>query len=252
MNRLAVSLAAALLITPLAALAQPKDSDMVTYKSGTDEVKSFLAVPKNAKKGPALVVIQEWWGLNDWVKDQARALANEGYVALAVDLYRGKIASDPDAAHQLMRGLPEDRALRDLNAAVDYLKTRSDVNPDAIGCIGWCMGGGYSLSLALDNPSIKACVIYYGRLLTDESKLAKINAAVLGSFGAEDQGISKDDINQFAATLKKAGKSVDVKIYDGAGHGFANVNNKAGYKAEAAKDAWSRTLAFLKKNLSAG
>src|SRR5262249_34908161 len=161
-----------------------------------------LALPKNAKKAPAVIVIQEWWGLNDWVKDQARAFAAEGYVALAPDLYRGKVAANPDEAHQLMRGLPEDRALRDLNAAVDYLKSRPDVNAEAIGCVGFCMGGGYSLSLALDNASIKACDIYYGRLLTDESTLSKLHAAVLGNFGAEDKGITADDVKAFEATLK--------------------------------------------------
>jgi carboxymethylenebutenolidase len=251
---------AALVVAPVLALAQnakpgdakpAADANRVTYKSGADEISSFLALPKNPKKAPAVIVIQEWWGLNDWVKDQARALAAEGYVALAPDLYRGKVAANPDEAHQLMRGLPEDRALRDLNAAVDYLKSRPEVNADAIGCVGFCMGGGYALSLAVDNASVKACDIYYGRLLTDDAQLAKIRAAVLGNFGAEDKGIPPDAVKAFEASMKKLGKSVDVKIYPGAGHAFANANNKEGYNADAAKDAWSRTLSFFKKTLSA-
>src|SRR5262245_57951833 len=108
------------------AQAAAKDSSSVTFKSGSDEVKAYLALPKTAGKHPALVVIQEWWGLNDWIKEQANALAGEGYVALAVDLYRGKVTSDPSVAHELMRGLPEDRALRDLNAGVEFLRARAD------------------------------------------------------------------------------------------------------------------------------
>ncbi len=233
--------------------AASKDADWVAYPSGSDEVRGFLALPKSPKdkKSPGVVVIQEWWGVNDWIKEQARALAKEGYVALAPDLYRGRVAAERDEAHELMRGLPEDRALRDLDAVVRYLKSRPDVNGESIACIGWCMGGGYSLKLALASPDVKACVINYGALATDEAKLAKLHAAVLGSFGSADRGIPTDDVKTFEATLKKLGKPVDVKIYEGAGHGFQNPNNKAGYKPDAAKDAWTRTLDFLKKTLNA-
>src|SRR5713101_1770453 len=120
---------------------------MVSYPSGSETVSGYLAAPAGAEKKPAIVVIQEWWGLNDWVKGKTDAFAKAGYVALAPDLYRGKVASDPDTAHQLMRGLPEDRAIRDLKAAATFLRSRSDVDPKKIAAIGWCMGGGYSLQL---------------------------------------------------------------------------------------------------------
>src|SRR5271167_3426619 len=121
------------------------DSLPVSYKSGDETVNALLYTPPGKGPFPALVVIHEWWGLNDWVKEEASKLADEGYVALAIDLYRGKVATTPDEAHEIMRGVPEDRAKRDLHAAVVYLKSLPEVNKDRIGAIGWCMGGGYSL-----------------------------------------------------------------------------------------------------------
>src|ERR1700740_3299935 len=119
----------------------------VSYKSGDETVKGLLYTPVGRGPFPAIVVIHEWWGLNDWVKEQASKLADQGYAALAVDLYRGKVADNPNTAHELMRGVPEDRAARDLHAAVEYLKSQSNVKKDRIGSIGWCMGGGYSLNV---------------------------------------------------------------------------------------------------------
>ena len=120
----------------------------VSYKSGDETVNGILYTPAGKGPFPALIVIHEWWGLNDWVKQQAEKLAGQGYVALAVDLYRGKVADNPDLAHELMRGLPEDRATRDVRAAYDFLASQASVKKDRIGSIGWCMGGGYSLDTA--------------------------------------------------------------------------------------------------------
>src|SRR6478672_3813145 len=128
------------------------DGKSVSYKSGDETVQGTLYSPAGKGPFPALIVIHEWWGLNDWVKDQGSKFADQGYVALAVDLYRGKVADNPDLAHELMRGVPEDRASRDLHAAVEYLKSQSNVKKDRIGSIGWCMGGGYSLNVALAEP----------------------------------------------------------------------------------------------------
>jgi carboxymethylenebutenolidase len=224
--------------------------ETVKYKSGSDEATAFLATPAGKGPFPAVVVIQEWWGLNEWVKDQARALAKEGYVALAVDLYRGKVADRQEDAHQLMMGLQEERALRDLKAAVDHLVSRKDVKVNAIGVIGWCMGGKYALKLASEEPRLAAVVAYYCAPPSDEAVIARIKAPVLGNFGAEDKGPSPDQARAFEAAMKKAGKDVDVKIYEGAGHAFANVNNPwKGYREDAAKDAWARSVAFFDKHL---
>ena len=224
--------------------------ETVTFKSGDETASGFLVTPAGKGPWPAVIVIQEWWGLNDWVKDQARALAKEGYLALAVDLYRGKVATKEEDAHQLMSGLPPDRALRDLKAAFAYLQGRPDVKKDRIGSIGWCMGGRYSLQLATEEPTLAAVVAYYGAPPTDPAAIALIQAPVLGNYGALDKGPAPDAVKAFEQAMKKAGKSVDVKLYEGAGHAFANVNNPwGGYREAAAKDAWARTLAFFAKHL---
>ena len=222
----------------------------VSYTSGDETVSGFLAAPEGAGKHPALILVHEWWGLNDWVRDRARHFADEGYVALAVDLYRGKAADgDADKAHQLMRGLPEDRAARDLRAAFEYLAGRPDVEASRIGSIGWCMGGGYSLQTAIEEPKLAACVIYYGRLVTEPATIGTIQAPLLGNFGALDQGITPESVRAFEKAARSAGKRVDFKIYDGAGHAFASSKDPKVFKADAAKDADSRTEAFLKKCL---
>src|SRR4051794_1419681 len=157
----------------------------ISFKSGGEEVKGFLAEPDGKGPFPAIVVIQEWWGLNDWIKENAKRLAAQGYVTLAPDLYRGKVTSNPTEARQLLQGLPQDRALRDLKAAVGTLTHRKDVNKEKIGSIGWCMGGGLSLQLALADPRVKACAMCYGRVVTEADKLKPLHASVLGIFGEE-------------------------------------------------------------------
>lgn len=229
-------------------LAQDVDASTVTFKSGNDEVQAFLAKPKGDGPFPGLVVIQEWWGLNDQIKGVGKRLAGEGYAALCVDLYRGSVTSDPGEAHELMRGLPEDRALQDLKAAFAFLSGHKDVKGKKVGSIGFCMGGSYSLSLAIEQPELGACVIYYGRLLTDKEKLAGIKAPVLGFFGDKDRGIPVDSVNAFEKTMKELGKTVDVKIYAGAGHAFFNQVGKQ-YHKDSAEDSWKRTLEFFKKHL---
>jgi carboxymethylenebutenolidase len=234
----------------LAASAAPAGEQAVSFASGDEQASGLLVTPAGKGPFPAVVVIQEWWGLDDWVKGQARALAEEGYVALAVDLYRGKVATKQEEAHQLMMGTPPDRALRDLRGAIVYLHSRADVRKDRIGSIGWCMGGRYSLELATKEPGLAAVVAYYGAPPTDSAAIAAIRAPVLGSFGAEDKGPTPEQARAFEAALKKAGKTVEIKIYPGAGHAFANVNNPwGGYRKEAAEDAWARTTAFLARYL---
>jgi carboxymethylenebutenolidase len=225
------------------------ESKAVSYKSGDETVQGVLYTPAGKGPFPAIVVIHEWWGLNDWVKEQAAKLAGEGYVALAVDLYRGKVATTPEMAHEIMRGVPEDRARRDLRAAVSFLSAQPNVTKDRIASIGWCMGGGYSLDVALEEPALAATVINYGHLATEPSELAKIHAPILGLFGAQDGGITPDDVHKFEAAMKQLGKRIDVKIYDDAGHGFENPNNKDGYRAADAADAWKRTSEFLAAQL---
>jgi carboxymethylenebutenolidase len=225
------------------------ESRNVSYKSGDETVSAVMYTPPGQGQFPALVVIHEYWGLTDWVKEQASKLADQGYVTLAIDLYRGKVGATPDEAHELMRGVPEDRANRDLLAASNYLRSQKNVDPTRVGSIGWCMGGGYSLNLALNDPKLKAAVINYGHLATDDSTLKNIHATILGVFGGQDRGIPVADVNKFEAQLKALGKMVEIHIFPDAGHGFENPNNKQGYRAADADQAWQLTVHFLAKNM---
>src|SRR5581483_11379174 len=171
--KLILAFCAVLLVGTTALAATSKN---VSYKSGDETVSAILYTPKGHGPFPGIIVIHEWWGLNDWIKEEASKLADQGYVTLAIDLYRGKVATTPEQAHEIMRGVPEDRASRDLDAAFGFLKSQPNVKPDRIGSIGWCMGGGYSLDVALQQPKLAAAVINYGHLATDPNALQKINA----------------------------------------------------------------------------
>jgi len=249
MKKIAVVLLAVSFLSAIASTCLAADGKSVSYKSGDETVQGVLYTPSGKGPFPAIIVIHEWWGLNDWVKDQASKLADQGYEALAIDLYRGKVATTPDMAHEIMRGVPEDRAKRDLHAAFEFLQSQPNVKKDRIGAIGWCMGGGYSLDVALQEPTLAADVINYGHLATDAESVRKINAPVLGLFGGQDHGITPDDVHKFEASMKQQGKKIDITIYDDAGHAFENPNNKDGYRGADAADAWKRTVDFLAANL---
>lgn len=240
--------AVALALVPALALA----AERVTYRSGDEDVHGYLALPDGKGPFPALVLVHEWMGQDEWVREKARAFASKGYASLAVDLYRGQVASDADTAHQLSRGLPQDRALRDLKASFAYLASRKDVDPKRIGDIGWCMGGGYAIGLATAEPRLAAAVSYYGPLPTDPDAVARIKASFLGNYGADDKGIPPSAVKAFEEKARKAGAKVDIKIYPGAGHAFASASTRPSYVPEAAKDADARTDAFLERTLKRG
>ena len=148
-----------------------------------------------------------------------------------------------------MRGMPNDRALRDMKAAVAYLRSRPDVDGAKIGVVGWCMGGGLALDLAVNEPTLAGAVMYYGHLMTDPATIAALKVPLLGNFGGQDQGIPVKDVEAFAAEAKKAGKSVDFKIYPDAGHAFASSKDPKVFRPADAKDADARTDAFFAKVL---
>jgi carboxymethylenebutenolidase len=231
-------------ITAVAAEGHP-----VSYRSGDETVHGMLYLPSGKGPFPALVVIHEWWGLNDWVEQQASNLAHQGYVALAIDLYRGKVATTPDQAHEIMRGVPEDRANRDLLAATAYLRTLTTVDPKRMGSIGWCMGGGYAFDLAVLDPKLKVAVVNYGHLAADNATLKKIHASILGIFGGKDQGIPVADVEKFQSQMLALGKKVEIHIFPNAGHAFENQNNLKAYREEDTDQARKYTVDFLTKNL---
>ena len=224
---------------------------MIKFKSGDEDIQAFLAVPKAEGKFPAIVLIHEWWGLTDWEKENAVRFASMGYVAIAVDLYRGKLATTPEDARRYMQSLSNDVVLRDIKSAVDYLKSREDVKKDKIGIIGWCMGGGFALRSLIEIPDFSAGVICYGRLVEDEKQLERIKSPVLGIFAEKDKGIPPDAVKSFEKKMKKLGKKIEVKIYPGVSHAFMNPNNKTGYDEISTKSAWDLIDKFFKKYLKA-
>lgn len=240
-----------LFLMALAALPSPaRAGSMISFTHDDLKLNGYLAIPKGTGTHAALVVVQEWWGLADWVKEQTDSLARNGYVALAVDLYDGKVAKTQEEAHQYMSALVDDDVVDKLAAGAAYLRGREDVRGHAVGTIGWCLGGKYAIRLAVEDPAIRAVVMYYGAPVTDEEQIQAIQAAVQGHFGAEDKGPTPAQAREFEAALKKAGKKAEFYVYPGAGHAFANPSNPwGGYRKEAARTAWKRTLAFLDREL---
>ncbi len=221
----------------------------VSFPSGNQAASGFLYLPHGPGPHPAVVVIQEWWGVTGWIKQQAARYAADGYVALAADLYRGKATDDPEVAHELMRGLPQDQGVRDLVSGFHYLAARRDVDRNRIGAVGWCMGGTYAALLAVNEPHLRAVAINYGALPTEKSSLESIHARILGNFGALDQGISPESVHDFQAAMQALGKPVDAKIYSDAGHAFENPGNKTGYRPADAADALGRIDRFFAATL---
>ena len=225
------------------------NSSLIEYKSGNDTVSAYLSVPESKGKHPALIVIHEWWGLNEWVKKAADDFADSGYIALAIDLYRGKTATSPDEARELSGSVPQSRAAEDLKAAYNYLENMNDVNENKIGSVGWCMGGGYSLRAALLIPELSACVICYGRLVTDTTGLKKISCPVLGIFGENDKSITPDNVQSFEEALNNSNVKNKIIIYPEAGHAFMNQNNTGLYNESKSAEAWNEIYSFFNKNL---
>jgi carboxymethylenebutenolidase len=225
-------------------------SGYLVYADTTNATSASGQQQQQQQKLPAVVMIHEWWGLNDNIKDMADELASEGYVVLAADLYNGEVATTPDKAMQLVGTVREnpEQAISNLQSAVQYLASLPNVNSSRIASLGWCFGGGQSLQLALNseqNP-LAATVIYYGNLVNDTNELSKINWPVLGIFGDQDQSIPVESVNAFEQALNETGITNEIYIYPGVGHAFANPSGDNYAPAETV-DAWEKTLAFLKK-----
>src|SRR3989344_4465802 len=196
----------------------------------------------------AVILIHEFWGLNQHIKNVALRVAKEGFTALAVDLYEGKLTADPDEARRLKEEMKTEQALENIRSAVSHLGTLG-FNPEKIGIWGFCMGGGVAFEAATKGIKAGAYVIYYGRILDDEEILNNISAPVLGIFGGLDKGIPKDLVLRFRDKLRELEKACEVYIYDDADHAFANEERPV-YNAPAAQDAWQKTITFLNKYLS--
>jgi carboxymethylenebutenolidase len=226
------------------------DPRLPYVESGDELVYGYFAAPSDVFEPlPAVIVIHEWWGLNDNVRAMADRLAGEGYMVLAVDLYGGETAATADDARQLMLEVVEDPepARANLRAAYQFLEA---AGAPRIGSLGWCFGGGWSLNTALLFPDdLDAAVIYYGQVTDDEAVLRPVNTPILGLFGGADTGIPVASVEAFRASLERLRKDHDIHIYPDAGHAFANPTGQ-NYNAEAATDAWARTVEFLGRHLA--
>ena len=226
------------------------DPRMPYAESGDKLVYGHFAAPADvAEPLPAVILIHEWWGLNDNIRAMANRLAGEGYMVLAVDLYDGDVAESREAARVLMLEVVEEREIAEDNirSAYEFLQT---AGAPRIGSMGWCFGGGWSLNTAQLFPDdLDASVIYYGQVTDDEDKLRPVSAPILGLFGAADTGISVESVEGFRAALERLRKDHEIHIYPGVGHAFANPTGQ-NYNAEAAEDAWRKTLEFLSRHLS--
>jgi carboxymethylenebutenolidase len=228
----------------------PVAGEAVTYGTvGGKSVKGYLTKPKGAAKaGPAIVMVHEWWGLNDQIKAMADRYAGEGFTVLAVDLFDGKVATKPDDAMKLYQAGMSNIAGGEQNvaAAVSYLRKNGATS---VGSVGYCFGGHWSLRTGLAaGADVNAVVIYYGAPITDPKQIARLKAPVLGLYGALDTGIPVDSVKAMEAVVKKAGDQITVQVYPDAGHAFANATGTA-YNAKVADDAWGKTLAFFRKHL---
>jgi carboxymethylenebutenolidase len=226
-------------------------SETIVYPgTGDTKVTGYLSAPQGEGKFPAVVVIHENRGLNDHTRDVARRFAGEGFVALAPDLLsrKGGTASmeSPDKAREAIGTVSSEEAIADLEAALAFLNQHAKVQAGQLGSVGFCWGGARSFLLAAESELLKAAVVFYGSAPSAE-KIAQVRCPVLGIYGETDERITSK-VPEVAAAMKEAGKSFEYKIYPGAGHAFFNDTGER-YNAEAAKDAWTRTLTFLRANL---
>jgi carboxymethylenebutenolidase len=221
----------------------------VQFQSNGGTTDGYLAVPASGK-GPGVVVIQEWWGLVDHIKDVCDRFAAEGFVALAPDLYHGEVAKSPDEAGKMMMALRIHEAEKDLKGAVDFLLAHEATSSDQVGTVGFCMGGALSLYAASKNSSVGACVVFYGIHPNVKPDLPNLQAPVLGIYAEHDKSTPPAAVHQLENELHALGKSVEVHIYPGTDHAFFIDTRPSVYNAEAAADAWRRTLGFFRQNLS--
>jgi carboxymethylenebutenolidase len=222
--------------------------ELVEFPANGRTTNGYLAIPQTGS-GPGVVVVQEWWGLVDHIKDVCERFANEGFVALAPDLYHGKTTKSPDEAGKMMMALHIDEAGKDLSGAVQYLLDHDATTGKKVGVVGFCMGGALALYTATKNADVGACVVFYGGHPNVKPDLPKLEAPVLGLYAGRDGFVTPDSVRQLEGKLKALGKKVDVVIYPDADHAFFNDTRPVVFHAEAAADSWQRPIDFLGKHL---
>jgi carboxymethylenebutenolidase len=222
----------------------------VEFEANGGTGRGYLAVPESGM-GPGVIVLQEWWGVDDYVKGYVDRFASEGFVALAPDLFHGETTDQPDEAQQKMMAMNMDEAEKEMRGAVDYVAAHESSQDDGVGAVGFCLGGGLAVWAGTANPKVKAVVTYYYVMPHGKPDFSKLQAPVLGHFGTSDDFISVDDAKGLEGELKGAGADASFEFYEGGGHAFANAHNRLGtYDEGHDKAAWSKTVDFLKRHLT--
>jgi carboxymethylenebutenolidase len=223
----------------------------VEFAANGSSATGYLSLPDDADgQGHGVIVLQEWWGVDDHVRGICDRLAGEGFVALAPDLYHGETTEQPDEAEQKMMAMDMARAETEMRGAAEHLIAHEAVRGSHVGSVGFCLGGGLSLWAASANPQIGAAVTFYYVMPHGKPDFAQIQCPVLGHFGTADQFVSVEEASQLGTELEEAGVPVSFEYYDGAGHAFFNDTNRLGtYDPEAAERSWGRTVAFLRESL---
>jgi len=220
----------------------------IEFSSNGHKCQGYFAAPASGK-GPAVVVIQEWWGLVPHIEDVVNRFAAEGFCALAPDLYHGKTTKSPDEAGKMLMEMDADRAEREIAAAGSYLLTRPECSSKTYGVVGFCMGGGLAQYTATRESKVGAVVSFYGGFKGVSIDWKNLRAPILLIYGEKDPSFTPEQGRQIEEQLKKLGKSVQLVIYPGADHAFFNDARPEVYKADAAADAWKKTLEFFRSNL---
>lgn len=234
------------------AVTQGCSQEPVQFVSDGAAIRGFLTKPTHVPVGaPAVLLLHEWWGLNDTIRERARRLATEGYVTLAVDLYSrqgSKVTAVPQEAAALMNAVSSQHVLRDLNAATRWLKALPAVDPLRIGIVGFSMGGTLALTQAGHNSDLKACVVFYGKVPPIES-FRYFLCPIQYHYGAKEQWVTRKEVDLLRDGLQQQGKPFEIHIYPDADHGFINEGQRDVYRSDDARLAWTRTLAFLQTHL---
>jgi carboxymethylenebutenolidase len=222
----------------------------VEFEANGGTASGYLAVPESGK-GPGVVVLQEWWGVDDYIRQYCDRFASEGFVALAPDLYHGETAQQPDEAQQKMMALNMDQAEKEMRGAADYVAQHEATEGDGVGAVGFCLGGGLAVWAGTVNPKVKAVASYYYVMPHGKPDFSKLQAPVLGHFGTSDDFIPVDDAKGLEQEIKDAGSDATFEFYEGAGHAFANPHDRLGtYNEEHDRSAWQKTVDFLKRHLT--
>jgi carboxymethylenebutenolidase len=222
--------------------------ELVEFKANGGTGNGYLAIPAQGN-GPGVIVIQEWWGLVEHIKDVCERFASEGFVALAPDLYHGKTTKSPDEAGKMMMALRIDEAEKEISGAIQYLLDHEATTANKVGVVGFCMGGALALYTATRNANVGACAVFYGGHPNVKPDLPKLESPVLGIYGENDKSVPPAAVHKLEQQLKALGKKVDVIIYPNADHAFFNDTRPTVYNPDASADAWQRTIKFFRSAL---